>query len=100
MTKKLFATVLAVSMAFTAIGTAPARAADSGEIGRFLLGAGALFIIGNEIAKNDRRSTVTRRYVEPAPRVQYRNGYPQRRHIQRWEQPQPRYRGHTKRNHW
>lgn len=66
MTKRFVATLMAASIALTSVFSAPARAADPGEIGRILLGAGALFIIGNEIAKNNNKSrTVTRRYVEP-----------------------------------
>ena len=77
MTKGFIAAVLAASIAFTGMSTAPARAADSGEIGRFLLGAGTLFIIGSAIANSDRRyrdrdHVVTRRHVDPRPRVKPR----------------------------
>lgn len=70
MTKRLIATVLAASLAMTSVAVTPARAADSGEIGRFLLGAGALFIIGSALANRDKRNYdrddyVTRRYEEP-----------------------------------
>lgn len=71
MPRKLIAAVLAASLAFTSFTAAPARAADEGEIGRFLLGAGALLIIGSAIANQNRRDrdvTVNRRYVEPTRR--------------------------------
>jgi hypothetical protein len=68
MTNRLIATVLAASLALTSLAAAPARAADNGEIGRFLLGAGTLFIIGSALANNNSRPQVTQRYFEPAPR--------------------------------
>jgi len=75
MTNRIIATVLAASIAFTGMSTAPARA-DSGEIGRLLLGAGALFIIGSAISNSnrDRDRVVTRRNdpVIHQPRVQPR----------------------------
>jgi len=72
MTKRILASVLAASLALTSLATAPARAggADSGEIGRFLLGAGALFIIGSAINNNNRGRVVTRRDADPVYRVQ------------------------------
>jgi hypothetical protein len=82
MTRKFLATVLAASMALTSVSVAPARA-DSGELGRFLLGAGALVIIGSAISNSNRnRGRVeptrryvepTRRYVEPAPRIRHQH---------------------------
>jgi len=68
MTKQFMATLLAATIALTTVSTAPARAADNGEIGRFLLGAGALFIIGNSIANSNknRGHVVTR--TSPPPR--------------------------------
>ncbi len=77
MTHRLIATVLAASLALTSAAATPARAADSGEIGRFLLGAGTLFIIGSAIANRDRRyrdndRVVTRRHVDPIHRVKPR----------------------------
>ncbi len=77
MTKRLIATLLAASLALTSVAAAPARAADSGEIGRFLLGAGTLFIIGSAIANSDRRYRDSDRYVNrrdfgPAHRVKPR----------------------------
>ena len=65
MTKRIMATMLAFTLAITSISTSPARAADSGEIGRFLLGAGTLFIIGSAISnsnRNNNHGTVTRRH--------------------------------------
>ena len=61
MTKGLMATMLALSVAFTSVSTTSARAQDAGEIGRFLLGAGALFAIGSAIGNrnnNNNRGTV------------------------------------------
>ncbi|MDJ0630650.1 MAG: hypothetical protein QNJ44_20510 [Rhodobacter sp.] len=107
MTKRLIATVLAASLALTSVAATPARAADSGEIGRFLLGAGALFIIGSAIANNDRRHKynnrsydsdryVTRRHVDPRPRVK-----PRRKvvpsaclRVNRWNNGPRRFFGH------
>jgi len=54
MTRRLIAAVLATAMTFTSFAATPVRAADSGEIGRFLLGAGALFIIGSALANQNR----------------------------------------------
>lgn len=68
MAKKFIATVLAASIAFTSVSVAPARAADSGEIGRLILGAGALIIIGSAIANSNNNTTVTRHQ----PRVIHR----------------------------
>ncbi len=64
MTKGLIATVLAASIALTGMSAAPARALDSGELGRLMLGAGALIIIGRAITENNRRyrAPVTRYY--------------------------------------
>ena len=62
MSKRLIATVLAASLALTSVSAAPARAADSGEIARFIFGAGALLMLGQALSKNDRNRNVTRRY--------------------------------------
>jgi len=74
MSNRFIATALAASIALTTAFTAPARAADNGEIARFLLGAGALAVIATELSKNNRNRTrdtvVTRRYVEPPRHVQ------------------------------
>jgi len=75
MTKRILASVLAASIALTSLAAAPARA-DSGEIGRFLLGAGALFIIGSAINNNNRGRVVTRRDADPVYRVQPRRVVP------------------------
>ncbi len=83
MFKRLTATALAASIALTSAFVAPARAADTGEIARGLLGAGVLLYLGNELSKNN-RSYTTRRYVEP-------------RHVQpRYDHDHPRQR--VKRN--
>ena len=71
MTKTLLASFLAATMAFTSLSATPARAADSGEIGRFLLGAGTLFIIGSALSnRNKHRPEVHR--VHPNPDRDYR----------------------------
>lgn len=62
MLKRLTATVLAASVALTSVFAAPARAADSGEIARAILGAGVILYLGNELAKRNNRGYVTRRY--------------------------------------
>ena len=74
MSKSIIASVLAASIAFTSLSATPVRAADSGEIGRFLLGAGTLFIIGSAISNSNRNrdTTVTRRHTEPTYRVKPR----------------------------
>lgn len=65
MFKRLTATALAASIALTSVFTAPARAADSGEIARAILGAGVILYLGHELSKRNDRGYVTRRYVEP-----------------------------------
>ena len=77
MSKRMITAVLAASIAFTSLSVTPVRAADSGEIGRFLLGAGTLFIIGSAISNNNRNRgsdtvTTTRRHTEPTHRVKPR----------------------------
>ncbi len=69
MTRKLIATVLAASLALTAFSTAPARALDSGETARLILGVGTLFALGHVIGKNTRKPSrhVNRTYT-PRPR--------------------------------
>lgn len=86
MSKKIVSTVLAAAMAFTTVGAAPARAADSGEIGRFLLGAGTLFIIGSALSNSNRHSTHRNKgtyysttppmKLDPGPRPRYRKVVP------------------------
>lgn len=60
MPKSLLASLLAALLAVTSVTATPARAADTGEIARFLVGAGALFIIGNAISNSNRHSHATR----------------------------------------
>lgn len=48
MARHILAGALAASLTLTSV--APAQAADKAEIGRFLLGAGALLVIGSAIA--------------------------------------------------
>lgn len=63
MLKRVSAAVLAATIALTSLGTAPARAADSGEIARAILGLGVAAIIIHEASKNKNKGhgTVTRR---------------------------------------
>jgi len=78
MTKRFIATALAASMALTSLSATPVRA-DSGEIGRLLLGAGALLIIGSAISNNNNRQrdrdpvVTTRRNYEQPYRVKPRH---------------------------
>lgn len=97
MTKRNLATALAVSLALTSVAAAPARAADSGEVGRFLLGAGALIILTHELSRQN-RGKVTRRYVDPG---HYRRDY-DRDDYREYKYKRDRLRrdrGHYNRNH-
>lgn len=53
MFKTAAATILSATLALGALVPAPAQAADSGEVARFLFGAATLAIIANEL--NDRK---------------------------------------------
>ncbi len=61
MSKRLLATVLAASLALTNMSAAPARAADTGEIARFIFGAGAVLMLGHALSNNNKNRNVTRR---------------------------------------
>jgi hypothetical protein len=81
---------LAASLAATSFTAAPAAAADRGEIARFVVGAGALLLLGNALSHNDRNRSyndhnyntynnhnynhghVNRRYNDPVPHVSRR----------------------------
>lgn len=81
MTKTLLASVLAAAIAVTSVSATPVRAADNGEIGRFLLGVGALFAIGSALSNSqNNRGHVTRnkpqREVTVSPRPQGRKFVP------------------------
>lgn len=65
MSNRIMAGVLAASVALTSIGSAPAAAKDAGEVGRILLGAGALLIIGSSIARGGNNGHVTRHVPPP-----------------------------------
>lgn len=54
MFKTVSAAILSASVAFTSLAPAPAQAADSGELARFLFGVATLAIIANELNDNDR----------------------------------------------
>ncbi len=64
MFKRLTAVALSASLALTSLTAVPARAADSGEIARAILGASVLLYLGHELSRQNRGYT-TRRYVEP-----------------------------------
>lgn len=77
MTKRLIATALAASLALTSLPATPARA-DAGEIARFIVGAGALLLLGNAISQNNRNKNndnppVTRRYDDSDRNVTHRH---------------------------
>jgi len=76
MTKRFLATLLAATIALTSVSAAPAIAGDRDKLGKFLLGAGALIIIGSAISNKNRHRdsdhVVTRRHVEPTHRVKPR----------------------------
>jgi len=65
MPNRFIATVLAAAVALTTLASAPARAADNGEIARFVFGAGALLMLGTALSNNNKNRHVNRRYVEP-----------------------------------
>lgn len=79
MTRRLMSTILAASLALTSFTATPVRAADSGEIGRLLLGAGALFIIGSALSNNTSSGNssreVTRHNYPPVTRNRYVEPY-------------------------
>lgn len=92
MTKRFLASVLAASMAITSLSTAPARA-DAGEIARFVVGAGAILLLGNAIARQNRENKnarVSRRYEDPQPRVTRRHVHPAPSETRRHVDPAPR----------
>lgn len=66
MTRKFIATIVAASIAVTAIA-APARAASNDDLFKFIAGATALVIIGKAIDDNNksRRAPVTHQYHKP-----------------------------------
>ncbi len=68
MTKKLTATVLALSIALTSI-SAPAQAGKNDDLNRIIVGAIALFILSKAVEnnKNSRRQT-SRSTYNPAPK--------------------------------
>lgn len=54
MFKTATATILSVTLALSSLAPAPAQAADSGELARFLFGVATLAIIANELNDDDR----------------------------------------------
>lgn len=71
MTKRFIATVAAAAMALTAVSSAPAKALDSGELGRLIFGTGAVILLGTAISNHNKRknTTVYRHHNKPV----YRN---------------------------
>ena len=69
MTKRFLTTLMVFTIALTSVSVTPAAARDRDRLGKFLLGAGALIIIGSAISNNNRhRDTdhvVTRRHSKP-----------------------------------
>jgi len=68
MTKRFIATVAAAAIAFTAVASAPAKALDSGELGRLILGTGAVVLLGTAISnhnKNRNNTVVYRNHNKP-----------------------------------
>jgi len=63
MTSRILGTIAAASLALTSLG-APAAAADRAEIARTILGATALFMLLNEIDKNN-KSTRNNQHWQP-----------------------------------
>jgi len=64
MSKRFFATFLSATIILTSLSTAPARAADRGEMTRLLLGAGTILFLGHALSNSNRNhnsGTVTRR---------------------------------------
>lgn len=68
MRKPMIASALAALLTITPITAAPVAAADQGEIGRFLLGAGTLLIIGSALsARQNERTRTTKPNVIHRP---------------------------------
>ena len=57
MTKHIIASVLAATFVLTPVTAPQARAADAGEIGRFLLGAGVLLALGSALSNQSSSSS-------------------------------------------
>ena len=57
MTRKMMASVLALSLALTSAGSVPARAGSGDEVGRFIAGAVTLFIIGKALEQSIQRKS-------------------------------------------
>lgn len=71
MLKPFMASLMAAVIAVTSLSAAPVQAGDRDKLGKFLLGAGALVIIGGAIhnANKNRGHSVTR--VSPPPHKPY-----------------------------
>ncbi len=73
MIKRFTITALAAAVALGTAFSAPARAMDTGEFGRLMLGIGALAVIGSQIQSQNRKTTYTSRgYNDDYDRDYYR----------------------------
>ena len=76
MTRKLTASVLALSLVFSGVTVAPANAGNNDDVGRFIAGAITLFIIGKALEQSNRRPAVSRAPSHtPQPQRPAFNGY-------------------------
>lgn len=78
MSRKFIGLVLATSMTITAIGAAPARAANNDDVAKFIGAAAALFIIGSAIenSRSKKKKAEVRTHTpqhKAIPQVQPRN---------------------------
>ena len=78
MLKYLTSSVLAAAVALGTVQSANAGSLDSGELGRLLLGIGAVAVISSQLDSQKRKTTpTTRRYVDDRdyyrPRVSFRD---------------------------
>ncbi len=68
MTNRIIATAAAAAIALTAVFSAPARALDAGELGRLILGTGAVLMLGAALnEQKHKRNRVTRVPVNRTP---------------------------------
>ena len=86
MTKRIITAIMAAAIAFTSFTAAPVQAADRGEIARFVLGAGALAIIANELSKNNGHVT-SRNYNNHYQKPRYNNHYQKPRYNNHYQKP-------------
>jgi len=85
MTKRILTAIMAAAIAFTSFTAAPVQAADRGEIARFVLGAGALAIIANELSKNN--GHVATRNYNNYQKPHYNNNYQKPHYNNNYQKP-------------